>query len=270
MQASLGLGHDRLALVQLRQGQENGRQVAERFVQPARLRRVGSEQPHGLEPVEHGMPRFVRHDVERAAGIDAPVAAAGDEVAKAQALLGAAVERIHHIGQAVRKQLQCRGIAAAIPLPRQRRRTGVGRQRTLVHRQCLAHDGKGVHGVELVGLGLHDEVAEGVRADRGNAGRTGRDARIARSRQHDARQVGLAGADFGHRRVLLPDQHPGAKREWQRNRHRPRRRAAADGRPPRLVDDGGGLAVLAESRRRRGHIADGRGGEVADNVLDRH
>jgi hypothetical protein len=59
-------------------------------------------------------------------------------------------------------------------------------QHALVHGQGLAHDGKGVHGVELGRVGLGDEVAGGVRFDLLDTGHAGRDAGVARAGQHGA------------------------------------------------------------------------------------
>jgi hypothetical protein len=54
VQARLGLRDDRLALVQLRQREEDRGEVAERFVQAAGLGRIVGQQPVGLEAVEFG------------------------------------------------------------------------------------------------------------------------------------------------------------------------------------------------------------------------
>ncbi len=216
VQIGLGLGDEGFALVELRQGQKNGSEVAERFVQAARLGRGVGLQPARLDAVEDRVGSLVRDDIERAAGEHPPGAAGGDEIAELQAALGAAVERVHDVGQAVREDAQRAAVDAAVPLPWQRHGDAGRCQHALVHGQGLAHDGKGVHGVELGRVGLGDEVAGGVWFDLLDAGHAGRDAGVARAGQHGAGQIRRAGADGAHRRVLLPHQHAGAEGVRQR------------------------------------------------------
>ena len=266
MQVGLGLGDHRFHLVQLRQGQEDGGQVAERFVQAARLRWIVTEQPIRFQAIEHGVPRFMRDDVERAAGVDALGGAAGDEVAELEGLVAAAVVRVHDIGQTVREHTQGRCIAGAIPLPGQGRRRVVAGQRALVHGERHAHDGKGVHGIELVGVGRDDEVAEGIRTDLRDARFAKRDARVARALQCQAGQEGLARAQVADGRVLLPDQYARTDGHGGQVANR----CLDQARRTRLQGQLRILAVLAVRRRGGRDIADGQGHAFGQHGFDRH
>jgi hypothetical protein len=67
VQVGLGLGNNRLNLIQLRQGKEDRSKISKGFVQPAGLRRIGQHQPPRLQGIKHGMARLVRDDIERSA-----------------------------------------------------------------------------------------------------------------------------------------------------------------------------------------------------------
>ena len=67
VQVGFRLGDDRVDLIELGEGQEDGRQIAEGLVQPPGLGRVADEDPRRFESIEHRMPGFVGDNVKQAA-----------------------------------------------------------------------------------------------------------------------------------------------------------------------------------------------------------
>src|SRR5690606_4798176 len=201
VQVRLGHGDERLGLVELREREEQRREVAERLVQRARLRRVAEREPAGLQPVQYRVAGLVRADVERAAREHRRRLAGRREVVELQRLLGPAVERVR--GDA-RPRVYGQHVRVTVRVPRPRYRLAAAY--ALVQRQRLPHDRERVRAVGFRRIGdVKDEVAVRV-PDHGRGALQLRvDARVARAVQDHARDVDEPATQLEHRRILFPD-----------------------------------------------------------------